>query len=86
MKAHTRSLAESEPDEFVVVRRILFECLQDHCSHLGVRQGDRLSVVRRGPSTFGLRTADGTVVPCPEEFAHFVEIGAVEIERGPRPT
>ncbi len=82
MKPAAHSLAEVAPDEVVIVRRILFECLESHCAELGVREGDRLSVVGESPySVVGgdtpallFRTPDGRLVRCPPELARFIEV------------
>lgn len=82
MKSAAHSLADVAPDEVVTVSRIFFECLESHCAELGVREGDRLSVVRQHPlgvlrgDTPGLlfRTPDGRLVRCPPELARFIEV------------
>jgi hypothetical protein len=74
MTGPTRSLAEIAPDEVVTVRRILFECLQEHCAELGVQEGDLVSVGEDGSPALVLRKRDGQVVRCPPELARFVEV------------
>ncbi len=82
MKAAAHSLAEVAPKEVVTVRRIFFDCLETHCAELGVREGDRLSVVGENPFTVVggdapallFRTPDGQLVRCPPGLARFVEV------------
>lgn len=77
MKPGVRSLAGIVPDQPVVVRRILFECLRERCGDLGLREGDHLRFGRWEGGALLVRKRDGRVVSCPVALARFVEVEGV---------
>ncbi len=74
MNEPVQSLAEVVPGRGVVVCRILFECLQKHCAQMGLREGDRLSLVRGDRSALLLRKSDGQFVTCLPDLVRFIEV------------
>ena len=72
-----RSLAETDPDEMVAVRRIVFDCVRARCADLGLAEGAAVRVDERTGDWVRVRPVGGVEVRCPAELARFVEVDGV---------
>jgi hypothetical protein len=73
-REHPHSLAATRSGQTVEVRRILFEGLREHCSDLGIHEGDVVRCRADTPAQLILETPHGRTVALQRDWARFIEV------------